>query len=108
MPAKSRPLRITITPHASYDIDATFAFANEHGRQAAVVVARRIYNAVERLGEFPQLGALLPQDDAYPRSADVRFIVIEPYLIFYRVLPDEVLILRVLHARQDSLGLLFE
>ena len=60
------------------------------------------------LREFPLLGAPLVAAEDDPVEPGLRFVVVEPYLLFYRALEDDVVILRILHARRDSLGELFE
>ncbi|WP_373233501.1 type II toxin-antitoxin system RelE/ParE family toxin, partial [Cohnella sp.] len=37
-----------------------------------------------------------------------RFIVVNPYLVFYRIMNDTVVIHRILHGRRDYLRELFD
>ena len=54
----------------------------------------RILESVEQLREHPRLGRV-------GRAADTREIVAHPnYLVVYRVLPDSVDIVDVVHARR--------
>lgn len=54
----------------------------------------RILESVEQLREHPRLGRV-------GRAADAREIVAHPnYLVVYRVLPDSVDIVDVVHARR--------
>ena len=65
--------------------------------------ADRVYERLEArvlvLQQYPELGAARP-DIAEP----ARMLVEPPYLIFYRILPDAVQVVRVLHGarRIDS------
>src|SRR5689334_14983202 len=68
--------------------------ARDSPGNAAVVVAR-IRTAVEALEQFPYLGRP-------GRKPDVRELVVPrtPYIVQYRIEPDVIRILRVLHGAQ--------
>ncbi len=53
--------------------------------------------AIRRLVDEPMLGR--SRDDVSP---GLRSIPYQSHMIFYRVLPEEVRIVRVLHQRQDA------
>jgi plasmid stabilization system protein ParE len=50
---------------------------------------------------------LSPEEYELPRPG-IRFVVVEPYAIFYRTTADAVIVLRILHLRRDFLGELLE
>ena len=74
-------------------------------RVAAERVVDRILDAVERLKDFAEMGALLSS------VADVggayRFLVSGNCMVFYRVNGRDVFIDRVLYGRRDYLRVLF-
>lgn len=108
MTPRSKRLPVRFTPFAVDDVDIAFAFVNERNLAAARALEARLSATVERLSEFPEMGAILATDVFEFAKPGTRLVVVEPYLVFYRPTPDEVVILRVLHASQDSLGALFE
>lgn len=95
---------VALTPAAADDLDEAFAYVAERNRLAALKSLARIEAAVRRLGEFPEMGALLSSEEYELLPPGVRFVVVEPYAVFYRVSTDVVTVLRVLHLRRDSLG----
>lgn len=108
MTPASRGLPVRLMPAAVDDVDVAFSYITDRNLTAARALEARLRDAVERLGEFPEMGAVLDTDAFDFVRPGTRLVVVEPYLVFYRALPEAVVILRVLHARQDSLGALFE
>ena len=72
---------------------------------AAWNTVNRIQDAVDRLADFPELGALLAVH--YDAAGSYRFLVCGNYLTFYRVVDDVVYIDRVLYGRRDYMKILF-
>ena len=67
----------------------------------------RLDNEIGKLSEFPYMGSVLSEDDYTLIQHGYRFIVVNPYLVFYRVINNTVIIYRVLHMRRDYLRELF-
>lgn len=103
-----RRLPVKFSVVAQIDLDVAFAYVTERNQAAAVDLLDRLRSGIDRLGEFPEIGSALPTCDFGFIPQGTRFTVVEPYLIFYRVTTAAVIVTRVLHARQDSLGALFE
>ena len=74
-------------------------------RVAAERVVDRILDAVERLKDFAEMGALL--SSVADVGGDYRFLVSGNYMVFYRVNGIDVFIDRVLYGRRDYLRVLF-
>jgi len=104
----SKRLPVRFMPAAVDDLDTAFAYINERNLAAARSLEARLSETIDRLREFPEMGSILAADAFDFARPGTRLVVVEPYLVFYRALPDAVVILRVLHASQDSLGALFE
>jgi toxin ParE1/3/4 len=98
---------IRYTPAAVDDIDAIFAFISEDNRSAAMKMADRIENAILKLAANPRLGSVLALDDPARQASPFRYIAVKPYLAFYRIVNEDVIIARILHSRQDWMQLLF-
>ncbi len=68
-------------------------------------VVNRILDAVDRLENFAEMGALL--SSVADVSGDYRFLVSGSYMIFYRVNGRDVYIDRILYGRRDFIRVLF-
>jgi toxin ParE1/3/4 len=101
------PKRIFLSEAAYYDIDSMFSFISQDNKNAAERLRTRLYEAIKQLAEFPEKGAVLPEEDAPGAARGYRRIVENPYIIFYRVLEDKIIIARVLHGRQNWLQTLY-
>ena len=103
---RSQPVRLTAT--AGDDLDGAFAYISERNRGAAVGLLGRLRHVVTSLADFPDLGVMLSPEDFELIAPGIRFLVVEPYVVFYRVSTDGVVVLRILHSRRDFLGELLE
>jgi toxin ParE1/3/4 len=63
-------------------------------------VIHRIESRLQLLREQPAMGKATP---AMP-DPSVRELVVSPYRVFYRVLPDCIEILAILHGRREGPG----
>ncbi len=99
--------KIILSESAYYDIDSMFAYISQDNKDAAERLRSRIYEVIKQLADFPEKGALLSEEDAPGVARGYRRIVQNPYIIFYRVLGDRIVIARVLHGRQNWLQSLY-
>jgi toxin ParE1/3/4 len=91
-----------LSSEALDDLDAIWGHIAEDNPEAADRVVDSAYRACANLAVHPQLGPLRRFPDNDP--PDVRFFVLMDfpnYMIFYRIVPDGVEIVRVLHGAQD-------
>lgn len=89
-------LRVDRSPQADLDERDIWLSIAPDSMTAADHFIADLYEAEERLAEFPQLGRARPQfGDA------VRSWVLGSYLIIYRVTPDALEIVRILHGARD-------
>jgi toxin ParE1/3/4 len=66
------------------------------GEDAATAYMSRLRSAFQRVSLFARLGAPLE-----PSYRGVRRLCIEQHAVFYRVEKNTIVVLRVLHQRQD-------
>lgn len=99
--------RIRYAQQAVDDLDAIFDYICLDNPDAARKMLQSFKTGIGRLAPAPYMGAALRTDSPLLISAGYRYIVVSPYLVFYRVVDDEVRIGRILHNRQDWLSLLF-
>lgn len=72
--------------------------------KAAERVLNRIMDVLKHLETFPYAGLKVVEESL--NHLNLRMIVSEPYIIFYRVLENTVYIFRVLHEARDYLQIL--
>src|SRR5215207_62336 len=70
--------------------------ARDTSRSVADRTARGIRRSCDRLIRLPHLGR--PRGDLLP---GIRSLLVNPYVVFYRLQNNEVEIVRVLHGRRD-------
>ena len=78
----------------SDDLDAICRLIERDTPRYAVVLAARVFRAVERLELFPQSGRVVPELG----RDDVREVIVQSYRVLYRAMPDGVQILAVRHG----------
>ena len=87
---------------AVHDIEAIAKYIRDRNPRASVEVRTRIKNVIDGLADFALQGT--PTD-----HRDIRRLLTTPYpyLIFYRIKNETVIILRIRHGRRrpDPLGL---
>ena len=93
--------KIEFLPSASQSLRALFAYISKDKKQAALNMVDKIEKRIMRLADSPYLGLEL-SSDAYPTlEPGCRRLVVAPYVIFYRVLEDSIVIVHVIHGRRD-------
>lgn len=89
-------MRIEWLPGAQRDLASQIAYIGRRNPRAAVAVGDAIEHAVSLLDDHPELAGV-------GRVPGTRELVVNgtPYVVVYRLEPDTILILRVLHGAQD-------
>ena len=90
------------------DIDEIFSYIAKDNANSAEVLLEKFDESILKLGDFPNLGSVLSEDEFTLISSGYRFLVVHPYLVSYRILEDTVIIYRILHSRRDYLRGLFD
>jgi toxin ParE1/3/4 len=92
-------MRVRYTRAALAELGDIFSYIAQHNRVAAAQVVARVDETAARLARFPQMGT--PKYKPGVRMVPLRRY---PFLIFYTVESDEVLILSVRHAARKRPG----
>jgi toxin ParE1/3/4 len=100
--------KIVLSEMAYYDIDSIFSYISQDNKQAAEKLLVSIYEGIRKLSDFPEMGAVIAEEDAPGAQRGYRRIVVSPYSIFYRVMEDHIVIARVLHGRQNWMQSIFD
>ncbi len=88
-------MRIEWLPEAERNLAAQLEWVAERNPRAAIDMGDAIFSAIDRLADHPAM--------ARPgRVAATRELVIlgTPYVVVYRIEPDAVVIMRILHGAQ--------
>ncbi|WP_304218833.1 type II toxin-antitoxin system RelE/ParE family toxin [Phenylobacterium aquaticum] len=88
--------RLRRAPQATIDADEIWMSIAVDSESAADRLLTRMDDAEQRLADFPHLGRERP--DIAP---DARSWGVGNYLILYRIAPDAVEIIRILHGARD-------
>ena len=99
--------KIKIADDAYYDIEEMFSYISQENKQAAIKLRKKIYDGIKGLNDFPFKFPAVQDEDALGAERGYRYMVINPYIVFYRVLDDVIIVARVLHTRQNWLHMLF-
>ena len=93
--------RTQLTGKAEIDLDLIDSYLREHSDQIADDIIRCILSAIRSLQNMPQRNVQVGV--SRKQSLPVHRLVVEPYLIFYRVEPNVVYILTIRHAARRPL-----
>ena len=100
--------QIKYTPAAIDDMDEIFSYISQDNVTAAESLLENLNFQIGCLAAFPHLGTVLSEEKYTLIERGFRFIVVHPYLIFYKILDDIIIIYRILHGRRDYLRELFD
>lgn len=85
------------SPQALGALEQISDFIASDSPEAANRVVAEILDAVDRLSDFPQAGRVIPEIG----RSDFREMIVAPYRVTYRVLPDHIRIDNVIHGARD-------
>lgn len=100
--------RIRYTQAAIDDLDAIFDYIAVNDQDAALKMLTKFEQRISKLADAPYTGAAVSSDETTFIAAGYRYASVPPYLVFYRIVQNEVRIGRILHSRQDWMHLLFQ
>lgn len=100
-------MKLRFTPRAMNDLTAIRRFIrDEYGNpKAAKRITDSIFAQCANLKQFPQSGTALSA--RFEIDTDVRYLVCEGYMIFYRIEGEFVSVGAVIHGKTDYLHILF-
>ncbi|WP_243290959.1 type II toxin-antitoxin system RelE/ParE family toxin [Bacillus sp. FJAT-47783] len=98
---------IKYTPAAVDDMDEIFSYISYDNVFAAEKLLEKLNAQISTLADYPNLGSVLSEEKYLLVERGFRFIVVHPYLVFYRIIDDSIIIYRILHGRRDYLRELF-
>ena len=99
--------RITVTKEARKDLEQIRNYIRDEllNPSAAQHIIQELKKSIRSLETFPGRGR--PLDALIAVHTEYRYLVCENYCIFYLSNEEDVLVVRILHQRQDCLKALF-
>ena len=100
-------MRVIVSGEARKDLTRIRAYIREElgNPDAADRLMRKLRLAMEGLTAFPRKGK--PLDALLPVHTEYRYLPCENYCIFYLEEGENVIVIRVLHQRQDCMRAFF-
>lgn len=89
-------MRVRLTDEAKAKLRAIRAHIAEDAPQHAEAMIDRVTRHAEKIGDFPRAGRMVPEY----RLDTLREVLEQPYRIIYRIGPDQIEVLTVMHYRQ--------
>ncbi len=83
---------------AERDLEGIFDYIQHDSPEKASTFVSKIDRVISRLARFPHSGSI-PQQNIL-KMKGYRILILEDYLVFYRVKKKEVIIYRVLHGKR--------
>ena len=91
-------MRLRFSRQALADIEDIYDYISKHSPRGVNSVAAQIHHTSGLLGQYPHLGRTTNIPGVYVISTP-RY----PYLIYHRILRDELVVIHVRHGRRDTL-----
>jgi toxin ParE1/3/4 len=104
MPLKNK---IKYTTVAVDDMDEIFSIISLERISLAAAMLEKLNSRIVMLSEFPNMGSVLSDEEYTLVERGYRFINVQHYLVFYRIVEENIIISRILHSRRDYLRELF-
>ena len=90
-------LNIFWSPEAVEDFELIVNYIKKDSEFYSKVVAEKIFEQIEKLEDFPQIGKVVPEIN----SQNIREILVYNYRIIYRIESKKILILTIIHSKRD-------
>lgn len=98
-------LKIRINPAAVADLIEIKNYVAQDNPEAASRLIHTIYSSIEKLAEFPKIGASL--SSKIEIKTDYRYLVCGSYIVIYKAEGDFVSVYRVLNGMRNYLSIIF-
>ena len=85
---------------ARTDLKELHAYIAQDSPYYARRFVERIFQSVETLTDHPQIGRKVPEAD----REDIRELLFQNYRVIYRIKPEYVYIVTVIHGSRDLVG----
>jgi toxin ParE1/3/4 len=94
-------VKLIWSPGAAFDLEETCQYISRDSEHYAKLFASRVISLVETIAEFPMAGRIVPE---YQQD-NLRERIFQNYRIVYRVRPEVVEIVAIVHGARLLSGL---
>lgn len=98
--------KVTFMESAINDLEEIVLYIARDSKANAIKFHDKIIESSKKLETFPKLGLLVP--DKKMSNSGFRMLIIDKYLLFYKIYQEEISILRVVHGSKDYPQLLLK
>ena len=95
------PMPVEVLPIAQDDVDQALLYIAADDPTAADRLLDSILSALDQASRFPFLGEEIVVGGRKRAHLYLRLYV-RPYSIFYRIMDEKIVVMRVLHERMDT------
>ena len=98
--------KLNILPEAHHGINSIHDYISLYCPDTADKIVDRIHNAIQEIFEYPSIGSSVAH--RFNVKSDYRYYVAKglPYLIFFKIEDETIIIARVIHGKRDIVALL--
>ncbi|WP_054693188.1 type II toxin-antitoxin system RelE/ParE family toxin [Syntrophomonas palmitatica] len=96
--------KIRVLQIAREDLGEIYFYIASDNPQAALSMTNKIIDKIDTLAELPFLGKTVPDSELAKR--EFRMLIVDSYIVFYKVIDEEIIVYRVLHGTRDYSDLL--
>jgi toxin ParE1/3/4 len=89
-------MKVIVSDRADADLVQIYRHLSDQSPAGAESIAREIAGKIRNLSDFPFIGR-----ERSSLAHGLRSVVVYPYVVFYTVDPDSIVIVRVLHGHRD-------
>jgi plasmid stabilization system protein ParE len=98
--------KVELLPAAYSDLDEIFDYIMVENPRAAERILESIMKSLQRLESYPHSGA--PLLERALKKFNFRMVIVDPYVVFYGFINNNVIIYRILHGARNYSHLLKE
>ena len=99
-------MRVIFSAKADQDLASLFEYIKSSLQNsiAAHNIVSKVLHLSQKLSDFPEMGASLRAIDT--RLGECRYLITDNYLLIYKVVDEEVIVVRILYAKSNYVQLL--
>lgn len=96
--------KILFLKAAYRDLDTIFDYIALDNPSSADSILNKIFKSLANLETFPLSGTKIIHNSL--KNYEFQMIIVQPYIVFYRVVDDIIYIYRILHGYRDYVNIL--
>ena len=93
---------VEFSHRANEQIHSIFSYIAEDNKDAALKMVDKLEARARQLEDAPFLGAELPESDYPFLKPGYRRLIVNPFIMYYRVINQTVYITHIIHAKRSQ------